>query len=166
MNSYYCKSFLTLLFVVLSTIPFSGAQDDEVEDPEYYTELDPITIDGQSVEDAGFAFIAKFRKKMPWAGIKTLVVTKVGEDSPAAKAGIQKGDKIIKIRNSEIEGIKIKDLQYLLQEQSEDGSIPLTIIPKKSDVPKNVILEFTFEKTKRQKKAGQKSSAYPSMSTE
>ncbi len=154
MKSYSHKFLPYVLILALAPIPFSSAQDDEeIEDPKYYAELDPITIKGKSVEDAGFAFIAKFRMKMPWAGIKTLVVTKVGEDSPAAKAGIEKGAKIIKIRDTQIDGIKIKELQDLLQEKTEDGVIPLTIIPKKSDDPKEVILEFTFEKTKRQKKA-------------
>ncbi len=157
MESKRCKKLALPLLLSLSAATASLAQtENDPEDPKYYAELDTITIKGHSVEDAGFAFIAKFRKKMIWAGIKTLVVTKVGADSPAAKAGIEKGAKIVKIRNTEINGLKIKELQALLQEKSEDGRIPLTIIPKNKEAPQEVILEFRFEKTKKQKKAEKK----------
>ena len=90
-----------------------------------------------------------------FSGIKTLVVTKVGEDSPAAKAGIEKGAKIIQIRDTLVDGLNIKRLQKVLTEKSKEG-IPLLIIPKGSEEKRQVVLEFEFEKTKKQKKAEKK----------
>ena len=68
-NYLYKRSILILLSAVLASDLYAQSEENkEIEDPEYFAELDPIVVHGKSVEDAGFAFVAKFRYKVPFSG--------------------------------------------------------------------------------------------------
>src|SRR3954470_18795086 len=70
-------------------------QDDIVK-------LDPYVVEASSLADAGFTIKARFLNHLIGAGIKELVIVKVGPQAEAKKAFLSVGEKILQIRDVKV----------------------------------------------------------------
>jgi hypothetical protein len=105
--------------------------------------MKPYVVEEKSLANAGFAFKARFRHHMIWAGVKELIIVNVGPRSEAKKAGLEVGEKIIQIRDMKVDGLGIKALQNEFEKKSENGKIPLIIQAKDSEKTRLVELQFS-----------------------
>jgi S1-C subfamily serine protease len=105
--------------------------------------LEPYVVEAKSLANAGFAFIAKFRYHMIWAGIKELIIAEVGPRSEAKKAGLAVGEKILQIRDVKVNGLGIRALRKEFETKAVDGKVTLLIQSKDSKETRTVVLQFT-----------------------
>jgi S1-C subfamily serine protease len=111
-------------------------QDDIVK-------LDPYVVEASSLADAGFTIKARFLNHLIGAGIKELVVAKVGPQSEAKKAGLSVGEKILQIRDVKVEGLGLKELQEQFATKAVNGKVTLLVQAKNSEETRTVELQFT-----------------------
>jgi C-terminal processing protease CtpA/Prc len=102
----------------------------------------PVIVEEKSLAGSGFGFKAQFRYHMIWSGIRKLVIVAVEPRSAARKAGLMVGDKIVRIWNTPVDGLKISQLEALFKRRSENGIIPLVVEGKDSALQRSVELRF------------------------
>ena len=131
-----CVCVLGLALLPLHAKPAKTKEDEIVK-------LDPYVVEMKSLADAGFTIKAKFLNHLIGAGIKELVIVKVGPQSDAKKAGLAVGEKILQIRDVKVEGLGIKELQDEFAAKAADGKVILLIQSKGSEETRTVELKLT-----------------------
>jgi hypothetical protein len=139
MNSRLVISGLCIL--ALASLPLQ-AKPAKPKDEEV-VKLDPYVVEVRSLADAGFTIKAKFLNHLIGAGIKELIIVKVGPQSDAKKAGLSVGERILQIRDVKVEGLGIKELQEEFAAKAEDGKVTLLIQSKGSEETRTVELKLT-----------------------
>ncbi|MEO6002571.1 MAG: PDZ domain-containing protein [Opitutus sp.] len=139
MNTRLVRSSLCVLGLALLPLHAKPAKTKEEE----IVKLDPYVVEMKSLADAGFTIKAKFLNHLIGAGIKELIIVKVGPQSDAKKAGLAVGEKILQIRDVKVEGLGIKELQDEFAAKAVDGKVTLLVQSKGSDETRTVELPFT-----------------------
>lgn len=137
-------STITVLLAILSSTCLANSPP-QLTDEEVAmlptTELETMIVNG-TLEKAGFSIIAKFRHHLIFAGLKTPVVRDVSRNSVAYKAGLNNGDRIVRIRDVEVRGLGIRKMIKEFKKESENGLIELTVQDKDDKELRTVYLEF------------------------
>lgn len=139
MNSRFIRSCVCVFGSALLSLraePAKPKQEDIVK-------LDPYVIEATSLADAGFTIKARFLNHLIGAGIKELVIVKVGPQSEAKKAGLSVGEKIIQIRDVKVEGLGLKELQEQFATKAVKGKVTLLVQARNSDETRTVELQFS-----------------------
>jgi predicted metalloprotease with PDZ domain len=139
MNTRLIRSCVCLFAVASLSLHAEQAkpkQDDVVK-------LDPFVVEASSLADAGFTIKARFLNHLIGAGIKELVIVKVGPQSEAKKAGLSVGEKILQIRDVKVEGLGLKELQEQFATKAVKGKVTLLVQAKNSGETRTVELQFT-----------------------
>ncbi len=134
------SAFLAIAMVAFVSFAF-GANRQKPNEAEV-VKLQPCVVMAKSLANADFSFVAKFRYHLIWAGIKELVIIRVGKNSDAKKAGLAVGEKIIQIREVKVEGMGLKELQREFEMKTETGKVQLVIQAKDSTKTRIVELQF------------------------
>jgi len=139
MNSRFvssCGCVLSFALLSLHAEPAKPKQDDIVK-------MDPYVVEAKSLADAGFTIKARFLNHLIGAGIKELIIVRVGPQSEAKKAGLAVGEKILQIRDVKVEGLGLKELQDEFAAKAVNGKVTLLVQSKGSDETRTVELQFT-----------------------
>jgi predicted metalloprotease with PDZ domain len=130
-----CMSIVCFLSLARGADPAEPSESKVVK-------MEPYVVRAKSLAQAGFAFKAKFRHHMIWAGIKELIIVTVEPRSAAKKAGLEVGEKIIQIRDAKVDGMGIRELIREFEKPSANGMISLTIQSKDSGATRVMQLQF------------------------
>lgn len=103
--------------------------------------LPPYAIEAKSRADARFEWKARFHDHMIGAGIRELIISRVGPQSEAKKAGLVVGDRILQIWDVKVEGLGLQELLDEIATKAVDGKVSLLIQSKGSDKPRTVMLK-------------------------
>lgn len=138
------NSAAALLFV-FGVVPVIFAADSPAPAEDSPIVLSSYTVTDKSLAESGFAFVAKSKKgvKAAKAGeIEEIVLTKVDRRSPAGKAGLKVGEKIVRIGGVKVDQLTFARLREEFARKPASGKILLGIRAADSDEVRTVELQM------------------------